>query len=468
MAYEIKFVWSGQALENGELRQLNCDGYNLPWERYLGNVLSNTYMQWRHGEAAHAGTVPQPHSLTVTETQCVMLPAGKFLYMDVGCWLNGDQYFGLVAGSDAHLCTYTPNPAPATASGCTPLNSFLAIPGVKSWKHEKIPAPYPSDSNRVYLILPDMHVPAAPPLDMAKPSNTEGFGPLKRGHWRRDPTLWGELAKRDFFHSRESINAMTEFLSKVASLPAAQSTIFVQLGDMYELWADWPCLFKEVSDEEYYRKSENREPVVELVPGGRHLTTTDVIGGWIAETHEMHWKLFFAFDGCVAATEDHFFLHGNHDSYLSLPEVVNAANRIILEPSAQVLRGGGGQLFAPATNVYPRQRDVLLDGIFIEHGQRYDWANRDGNPFGPMGTQTAINWPPLKALDSVRRKTFVSGAAVWWALSHMNFGLYVQGHTHDPDLKYVTVGHMREDMTWVQMRDREVLHKKLTPIAPSP
>ncbi|MGA2099017.1 MAG: hypothetical protein ABSH39_22235, partial [Candidatus Acidiferrum sp.] len=99
----------------------------------------------------------------------------------------------------------------------------------------------------------------------------------------------------------------------------------------------------------------------------------------------------------------------------------------------------------------PRTTNIETDHIFIEHGQRFDWANRDGNRFGCDTTNEAVHsfLGIKKKFDSTRRETFVAGATLWWTVSRMSFGLYVQGHTHHNVLKYVEVSHVRSDNTWV-------------------
>jgi hypothetical protein len=98
------------------------------------------------------------------------------------------------------------------------------------------------------------------------------------------------------------------------------------------------------------------------------------------------------------------------------------------------------------TTVYPRIRNINYDGVFIEHGQRVDKANRDGEVTGWKKTNEAFDSPGriLKMVgDTTRRRSFVTGAAAHWVVNEKSYGLYVMGHTHDPELKYVEVVHQK-------------------------
>jgi UDP-2,3-diacylglucosamine pyrophosphatase LpxH len=487
--YKIEFVWSGEALELSDLSQVRVDGKNLPAES-AGGFVPNWWLQFEYGETQHAGQlskspvkVDAEHSLTVEDRQCVTLPAGRFLYMDVGRWLGGHQDFGIVAGNDAYLCEYTPGSA-EVAAGCGSRSEkvedeLLRMPGVSpAPRHEKILDHFPGDANVVYLILPDMHLPEAPPLGPRPPYPPPPYDLDEYHHSTRNPAYaewenqWGAKYREyeaDFannrdliFHSRLSTPAMTEFLRKIQSLHMASQIILVQLGDMYELWADRKCYFVDISDEEYINAEAHRQLAVRIkgrppdrgspirLPASRRhhgygWTSSEdwnasVVGGWIAGTHILQWQLFQEFDACKKKLKDCRFLHGNHDSYLAVPAVVNSANQRLGELQAQ----------EHASTVYGREKDLFFDGVFIEHGQRYDWPNRDGHEYGWDKTQSPIKYGEwMKNFDSTRRATFVTGAASWWAKSHRNFGLYVQGHTHTPDLKYVEVAHVRSDRTWI-------------------
>jgi hypothetical protein len=480
--YKMKLVWSGAELDRGRLVQVSLDGDGIPWEG-PGGIAPNWYLQIVHQEAQRAGvvrggtTLDAPNSLTANENQCVMLPAGRFLYMDVGRWLHGHHDFGLVAGNNAYLCRFAPG---SKTSGSSPNesdkaeNAVLTIPGVSVEKHLKILGPFPKNYSHLYLILPDMHVPEAMLPDDPDLSD------LQQAH----PENWKVQQKRDcIFNSRESIPAMTEFLSKIRAVARDQgvSITLVQLGDMYELWAGRDCQFRDVSDDDYLSLLANNKPAVQLLrsPAEEGMPSVEEVGMWIAGTHNLHRSLFAQFEACKNELPDCRFLHGNHDSYLSLSEVVDSANQTMQDLYARKANPWAGTLsqytqpkpiYDPPPKVFYRERNLFFEGIFIEHGQRFDWANRDGKQYGWEKTNDALNSPGQieKLFDSTRRGTFVAGATAWWTLCRnnksKNFGLYVQGHTHTPELKYVEVAHVREDDVWVPRGDREVLRRKFTPI----
>src|SRR5271168_2118031 len=117
--YKVEFVWDGQGVNLGNLKQARVDGQDLPSEPNAGAAFINWWLQVRHSEAQRAGQLPKvagkvddPNSLTVTDKQCVVLPRGRFLYMDIGRWLNGHQDFGVVAGQDVYLCSYSAGASP--------------------------------------------------------------------------------------------------------------------------------------------------------------------------------------------------------------------------------------------------------------------------------------------------------------------------------------------------------------------
>jgi hypothetical protein len=460
-SFKVEFVWSGRDVQLGNLSQVRLDGQDLPWER-VGGAPANWWLQLRHREAQRAGTFPSAatrvdaeHSLTQNENQCVTLPAGRFLYMDVGRWLNGNQDFGLIAGNNAYLCRYAPgaplNQAPSGTVNTKAEDELLGLPGVSVQDHKKILDHFPRDPDHLYLILPDMHV-----TDCPTPDNPDF------DKWRNSDG-WEFMEKTDcIFHSRKSVSAMVEFLRRIRATRIASRITLVQIGDMYELWAGRnECYFQDLSDAEYMDAVSKNECAVRLRDIQLNDDTTESsapeIGLWIAQTHDRNYPLFSEFDACMAVLADCRFLYGNHDSYLAVRRVVDEANQATKDLFSKEFTPPsfgspkGGSIPRATTKVYYREKEVFLDGVFIEHGQRYDWANRDGHKYGYDKTNSAVNFPyqVLKVFDSNRHPTFVFGAAATWALSHKKFGLFVQGHTHDPVLKYVDVANVRSDKRWV-------------------
>ena len=432
--YKVTFNWSGESLDKGKLVAVSCDEENVPGENGFFKSIIDFWTQTtiiNDGEAKKA-------ALAVNKVQTLQLQRGGFLYMDVGCWLKGTQTFGLAWKDEAAVCSYTPS---SVSGGGTAqenlLNSFVqSVPGVSLLKSKKkIPGKYTLDANTLYLILPDMHVPDAPPLSVPRPFDDGSWGKNKFGSYAEDPNTWDQLNKHDLFDSRQSIEAMVTFLSAVSGLSWVKQIALVQIGDMYELWAARPCLLK---------KTPEANPYIEIISNAKELYYTpqqsvEAIAGWIGHTHILFPRLFGAFDACACAKT---FLYGNHDQLLDQTGSDRGGKSMGAERAIACTSS------SPST-VYDRQQNVLRDGIFIEHGQRVDGFNRDGETSGFGMANKAANSPYIKkhknTFDPTRRETFVAGAAAAWMMNKARFGLYVQGHTHEADLNYVDVFHRRED-----------------------
>lgn len=449
--YKVMFNWSGV---KGNLTAVSCDHENIPKEGNIGRKLANWWQQLgivNPGESDKA-------ALTMNKSQTIQLRRGGFLYMDVGCWINGQQTFGLVWSDEAAICSYKPiGYTPDETSSQKQMSSsdiikgnlidvFLKdVPGVSLIKRKKILGKYPQDAKKLLLILPDMHVPESPPLDCPRPPQKEGQNEV---YWsiqneqdgtsyKVNPFRWDHMVKHDLFNSRKSIDAMTEFLGETNRLCWINQIDLVQLGDMYELWAARPCLLKQTPED---------DPRIEIIPSPKlsdkcrtREEAINNIGSWIGNTHLIYFDLFGAFTRSLFASK--VFLYGNHDSYLTVPEVVTVANNYIKSQTSKT------------TVVYPRQQSFTGDSVFVEHGQRVDTANRDGETkgfgFAGFAADHETIGGVMKKSDPTRRETFVTGAAAYWTVNGANFGIYIQGHTHEADLNYVEVYHRREDINVV-------------------
>jgi len=420
------FEWVKDGDHRGKLTAVACEE-NVPAdETWQGRTL-NLLAQASTGEREKA-------CLAVNESNTLQIKKGRFLYMDVGCWLDGHQSFGLVCGEDAMVCEYEPGQAASAGknSGNALLDKLTQLPGVSVQFWEKIPPPHPADPKRLCLILPDMHVAEAPPPEYPRPPESSYWNEIRGGSWADDPRAYDRWAKRDLFNSRASIAAMISFLSMVQGLGWADQITLVQLGDMYELWAARELLFEQSKDDK-----------VDIIEGG-----VETVGMWVGRTHLLYPYLFHAFDRCASKGMKMLFLHGNHDDYLSNRTVVAAANAYIQTGLSPY---GGETRTGPSTIVHPRQKEIAQDNVFIEHGQRCDQYNRDGETSGFEKANTAVNqgWTKhlieLKTIESTRRPTFVGGAAAKWCVRQGDFGLYVMGHTHKADLHQVEVCHRLEE-----------------------
>lgn len=434
--YKVHFHWKNDS--KGVLKKVSCDEENIPGEG------------WSWGQLGHIFSSSGLHEacLTVKQANTLQPINGGFLYMDVGCWLDNQQTFGLICAGDAAVCgfEYAPEEPVAGSSGKSLLDRFAQLPGISVHFREKVQSPTPAPDH-LYLILPDMHVPDSPPLGYRKPVNDGTWDSTHYGAWDVDPRAFDTQTKHDLFNSRASIPAMIRFLSLVQSLtqkPEWKGKItLVQLGDMYELWAGRECEFIFTPPD---------QPGIIMKPKG-----AEFVSWYLGYTHHSNPELFHAFDRCAAQGINMLFLHGNHDNYLSCPEVVQRANAYI--KSDPISKND------PASTVHPRRKEIDQDGLFIEHGQRCDLVNRDGATEGFKNCNIAANHHFLKALGPVERATFVVGAATKWCVENGKFGVYVMGHTHEADLKRVEVYHQREGSNLVAgPRDVRVQAITATPL----
>jgi hypothetical protein len=280
--YKLRFVWSES---DGKLKVVYCEEQNVPKDGFLSGEIDDIYFQWQRDEIAGNYQILDGYvaSVAANKKQSVQIPRGSFLYMDVGCWLNGKQTFGMVCGDDAVLCHFDPNGTSGCSDGttCDLINQVLDIPGVsvKDGDWQKILGPHPKDSKNLIVIIPDMHVPEAPPLGMRPPA---ALPDNMYGYWREDKKEFDRESKNDFFNSRASIGAMIKFLRALRSRVGSSATL-VQLGDMYELWAGHSL---------EYQQTDSRRPEIRF----KDRNSAKTVGEWIALIHDMHNDIFYVFD----------------------------------------------------------------------------------------------------------------------------------------------------------------------------
>jgi hypothetical protein len=328
---------------------VRCETDGIPPE----TSVANWYKQTIGCEQHHA-------SLTVNIKGTLKLRKKRYFYMDVGKWLNGRQYFGAVCGRLAVLCQYSPDvstgeiPLDVPSGGL--LDRFLRSGGIEPDEERCriILPPYQGDPDHLYVILPDIHLPQA-----VSPQDEE-----KRLRWNVYRRIMQILEPdhgrmRDVFGSIRSADALTKFLQQLvkfytevrAHLPNAKITL-IQIGDMYELWGHRPCYFLQ----------RDRPEVLLVEPRD---ASAHIIGEWISGTHFLYQELFQAFDTCTLELTGCVFLHGNHDSYLSVPAVVKSANQRQVElPGLAVHKfgfeiAGSGEWGADykTTTIHPRLRE---------------------------------------------------------------------------------------------------------------
>ncbi len=420
--YEINFKWKQGSTNKRFLDYVECDGINIPgeatWEGGIANFLVQLTTNEMQDAAGHANVV-----------NVLKPPRGRFVYMDVGKWCGGRQSFGVIWKDTAVICDFIGPASPTKTGTGNLLEQFLNIGGICELARLTLDTPYPESEDVLHIILPDMHVPPCPPREWPRPT-VRWRSPEERARlpaWQWGSEYYDIICERDLFKSRVSIPKLTAFLNLIADTPYASNIRMTQIGDMYELWMKQPLLFK---------RKPNGPPGVDLEPmGAWH------VGRWLCDIHEFYPELFEAFDLCVEKLGKGVnFLHGNHDCYLSVPEVIAEANKQIAELAAQPKGRQNYSARMKPTRVHQRVASGFAfdSGVYIEHGQRCDKFNSDGDPDGHKATQHGGDWP-FKNFDSIRRGSFVAAASALWLVESQAFSCYVMGHTHEPALAYVNV-----------------------------
>lgn len=399
-------------------------------------------------------------ALDVTTAIAVNRIPHKVLLLDVGRWGGPRKFgprqrnFGVVWGTFAALCEFEPSTAgldtdanlvaddqgrPLPDNGVNDLLRELRKGGggsvrllramrsdnpnyLKGWKQ---------DLGTVWVILPDLHLPIA----TASPDVARGDGHhMGRHQYKRNllgPSddngmIKGQLAQgaldwfKKYFEGdifgRPDESAATDlirFLDQLekATLRAGLTLHVVQIGDMYDLWIGLERFFSQQKD---------------------HLVELANRDGILAGTFIDHW---------VARTREAFQTPGG-------PNLVDRLNLLATRPGLKTswLWGNHDNYLARHTPVVPaghpavpaRKRDVVEGGIRIEHGQRGDPSNRDGEASGHKTTNDVFDSPILRKFDPNRRNFYTALAAVTYVASP-SFHIFVMGHTHSPFLTRVQI-----------------------------
>ncbi|MFB3813533.1 MAG: hypothetical protein ACE14L_05425 [Terriglobales bacterium] len=378
----------------------------------------------------------------------VQLEADEFLCLDVGSWLADHQNFGLISNKAVFLCDYNPGSAaasPGAAKGIA--KEFLEnVPGC-SIQRGPIKVGLPGMSNdELYVVIPDMHIPQTAETEIARARYRlwerivekvyvrPGEPPLfQAAYWsaRRAAGEYG--GARNFLCGLTGIEPMRKFLAAIrqfAGKTAAKQLTILQVGDMYELWAYRPCLFGDSGND---------------VAGPLVVNQPAAVAEWIAGTHFLFQEMFAEFDKCANAGIRLAFVHGNHDCYLLDKGVREKANSWLndlprfaelFDMTAEFAPVG----FIPST-VPDRQACFDEHGIHAEHAHNhYDVSNHDGAASGQKFTDFGAHVGDLaKQFDSLRRSSFIAGAAALFVSNPFN--IYVMGHTHGMDVNQVRVTH---------------------------
>jgi hypothetical protein len=238
------------------------------------------------------------------------------------------------------------------------------------------------------------------------------------GCYPRTPKEFGEGAMRwfkkyaagDIFGDGNSpaARSLDKFLGMLESikLPEGRSLHFVQIGDMYDYWIGLEQYFSQLETHTIAFDGRSNEAI--------RLDVRQFVNFWAERTQQAMQG-----DNCNVVVRlnqlsqkiPSSFLWGNHDNYLA--------------KHTPIVSGG-----PPIPTRVPQ---IRTGGVLIEHGQRGDPENRDGESSGHATTMKVFNRPVFRSLDPNRRNLFTALAGVSY-VSNPDFHVYVMGHTHSPFL----------------------------------
>ena len=412
-----------------------------------------------------------------------------YVYLDVGFWGGATKRtFGLVCGPHVWLCNYgqggsAPEPTDLSSNELFHFQKQMGNFGVV--KHATVPLDKSDSSNvsqRIYLILPDMHMWPNPEelrkrrkeffdeeelkeLDTGIKNgnlirNNDGSldVPIEKGESTDDhaarlvATPGGVAMKENAFSDTRKMReeeerhafgsaAGSDLVSLLNAVERARNNAdspfdvsLHHVGDLLEMWAPYHTW---VGSKPFkYRKESLKlsDTAIQRVPK------------WIDMVYNyVHNKAALDALQNTACRQ----LYGNHDVYLAFDEW-------------------------KLTNI--KTMDRLRDSpaffsenlLWVEHGHRFDPSNRDGywmwididHPPGPI-VNTAVNYyPELRDFgdkydnsDTNLYKKNVPYATIWYLLAHYanvdsqvpKFRIFCQGHTHSPVLLKVKVAWSRLD-----------------------
>src|SRR5579883_1267291 len=198
-----------------------------------------------------------------------------FLYLDAGRWGGAgtklaprQRNFGLVWGRWALLCDFITDGTyrePVLRQDTAPINAVLAAltmrgkSAVRVLKADCAPAsPLAAEppQDRVYVFLPDLHLPVVTALPPQQEDGHAADGPAmgridygrpaerlsaEQMHW------YQHYLAGDIF--QDAAQDLIRFVELLSRLPAGAIQL-VQLGDMYDLWIGLERFFEVRSDEQ--------------------------------------------------------------------------------------------------------------------------------------------------------------------------------------------------------------------------
>jgi len=380
----------------------------------------------------------------------------SFVYVDVGCWVdnadgNGTRRrdFALICGAHVYLCEFVNTPLMPLTRIAAVRNFFASLSergcGARVLQHalaRDLNKKTSTDPN-LYLLLGDLHMPPAtwfysrsdiafpPPHELpdwlAKaPAMARQPDYLLHGYYDRAATDRENNqvpeAHDPNYQSNPDIFAqagtdLVRFLAALAQLSqeVKQRLHFIQTGDMFELW---------VGRDYQFIPGKNGAPTwIDVSAPNR-------VADWALEILVQNTPVFAMLRRLeLAGLAEVKYLGGNHDGYLTRPELTS-------------------QLGLP-------RRDLIYRGLsgdlLVEHGHRFDGWNFDkvkGQHLvsGPGLTKWLLYDPDIRNLEPLggyisvfnnpgTRDVYLLGATLAYLFERFHaqqkpFSIYAMGHTH--------------------------------------
>lgn len=380
----------------------------------------------------------------------------SFVYLDVGCWVDDAdgqgtrrRDFALICGPHVYLCEYVDNVVMPLTRVKAVRDFFAGLTErgcgaqVLQYARARDLNPKTSTDPNLYLLLGDLHMPpvkwfysqrditfppphvlptwlAQAPAMMRQPDY------ILRGYYDRaahdretdqvpdahDPNY---QSNPDIF--RHAGTDLVRFLDGLAGLSheIKQRLHFIQTGDMLELWVGRAYQFVP---------GDHGAPI--WLDNG----SPNRVADWGLEVLVQNTPVFSALRRLeMAGLAEVKYLGGNHDGYLTRPEL-------------------GAQLALP-------RRDSTYRGLngdlLVEHGHRFDGWNYDkvnGRHVisGPGLTRLLLYAPDIRELEPIggyissfanpsTRDVYLLGATLIYLFERFQvhqkpFSIYAMGHTH--------------------------------------
>ena len=336
-----------------------------------------------------------------------------------------------------------------------------------------------TSDGRVYIVLPDLHLPVATQKPLALPAasqpakrvmrgNADGNvsdvpttqyelrqsdGPHLERHQYRTDTTWWELGREAPSTGRAAADdeGLITYQNGARALGAGADRWFDRYiaGDIFgpqtgsaardlEVFLDrvmavkldsaWPLHFVQIGDmydlwiglERYFADV----PVDKI---GARAPDYDIV---LSPPNPKAMYATAFIDAWVKRTEKCF------------PTLIPKFNKLGAAPgfNSWWLWGNHDCYFAAHTpaGIPKRRQEIRTGGTYIEHGQRADPNNRDGAANGHTTTNDVFRNSLLRAFDPNRRAYYTAASAIAYA-GNPDFGVYVMGHTHSGFLTQVAV-----------------------------